>query len=77
MLAAMGVNVEETDDGCIINGTGHIHGWCGVSTYGDHRIAMAATIAGTVAENPVEIDDPDCVAVSFPNFFDVLESISR
>ncbi len=77
MLEGMGVDVEETDDGCIIEGTGSIHGWSAVSTYGDHRIAMAATIAGTAADKPVEIDDPDCVAVSFPNFFEVLESVSK
>lgn len=77
MLEAVGVDIEETEDGCIIEGTGSIHGWSAVSTYGDHRIAMAATIAGTAAEKPVEIDDPDCVAVSFPNFFEVLDSVSK
>ena len=41
---------------------------------GDHRIAMAFAVAGLIAEGETEIKDADCVAVSFPEFFDLLES---
>lgn len=47
-----------------------------IETAGDHRIAMAFTIAGLLAEGETIIDDADCVSVSFPNFFDVLKQIT-
>ena len=46
-----------------------------VQTFGDHRIAMAFTIAGLIAEEEVELDQPDCTAISFPEFFESLQSI--
>jgi 3-phosphoshikimate 1-carboxyvinyltransferase len=42
---------------------------------GDHRIAMAFTVAGLIAEGETEITDSECVAVSFPEFFDLLDSV--
>jgi 3-phosphoshikimate 1-carboxyvinyltransferase len=64
-LEAMGIRVEEREDGYRV--------WPGelddgvMKTYGDHRIAMTFAAAG------LEIDDPDCVKISFPEFFGVLE----
>jgi 3-phosphoshikimate 1-carboxyvinyltransferase len=46
-----------------------------INPCGDHRIAMAFTVAGLLAEGETEIEDADCVAVSFPEFFELLGSV--
>ena len=68
-LNALGVKVEERPDGMIIEG-GAFHGGQ-VDSFGDHRIAMAFSIAGTVAEGDIEVLNCDCVNTSFPEFTDV------
>jgi 3-phosphoshikimate 1-carboxyvinyltransferase len=40
-----------------------------IATHGDHRIAMAFAILGARAGNAIRVDDPDCVAVSYPGFW--------
>jgi 3-phosphoshikimate 1-carboxyvinyltransferase len=42
---------------------------------GDHRIAMAFTIAALIADGASEIDGAECVRISFPEFFPALESV--
>jgi len=73
-LRAMGAVVEEFDDGLRVAGPARLRG-AKIDPRGDHRIAMAFTVAGLFAEGETEIDDPDCVAVSFPEFFGLLESV--
>jgi len=73
-LRAMGANVEEFDDGLRVAGPTQLRG-AAIDAHGDHRLAMAFTVAGLVAAGETEIKDPDCVAVSFPGFFDLLESV--
>jgi 3-phosphoshikimate 1-carboxyvinyltransferase len=73
-LRALGVHVEEREDGMTIHGTGRLRG-AKVKSYGDHRVAMALTIAGLSSEGGVEIDDPSCVDISFPSFFELLGKI--
>ncbi|MYD77459.1 MAG: 3-phosphoshikimate 1-carboxyvinyltransferase [Gammaproteobacteria bacterium] len=68
-LNALGIEVEERPDGMIIEG-GTFQGGQ-VDSFGDHRIAMAFSIAGTVAEGEIEILNCDCVNTSFPEFTDV------
>jgi 3-phosphoshikimate 1-carboxyvinyltransferase len=46
-----------------------------VTTEGDHRIAMAFGVLGELEGNVIEIDDPDCVAVSYPDFWATLRSL--
>jgi 3-phosphoshikimate 1-carboxyvinyltransferase len=46
-----------------------------VRSFGDHRIAMSLAIAGLCAAGGVEIDDAQCVAISFPTFFDLLDEV--
>ena len=75
-LRELGVDVRELPDGFVIPPGSRIRGGK-VRTFGDHRIAMAFALAGLVAENPVELDDPDCVAVSYPDFFQHLEGVCR
>jgi 3-phosphoshikimate 1-carboxyvinyltransferase len=48
-----------------------------VLTEGDHRIAMAFSVLGTVRGARVAVDDPDCAEVSFPGFADALRGIRR
>ncbi len=67
-LRAMGAKIEELEDGFIIEGPQKLKGAL-IRTYGDHRIAMAFTIAGYFAEGETIIDNPACVSVSYPNFF--------
>jgi 3-phosphoshikimate 1-carboxyvinyltransferase len=73
-LRAMGAQVEEFDDGLRVGGPTRLRG-AKIDPRGDHRIAMAFTIAGLLAEGETEISDSDCVAVSFPEFFELLESV--
>jgi 3-phosphoshikimate 1-carboxyvinyltransferase len=73
-LRAMGAEVEEFDDGLRVAGPTRLQG-AKIEPRGDHRIAMAFTVAALLAEGETEINDPECVAVSFPEFFDLLESV--
>lgn len=73
-LRAMGCEAEEFDDGLRVNGPTKLRG-ARIDSHGDHRIAMSFAIAGLIAEGETEIAGADCVAVSFPEFFDLLESV--
>ena len=70
-LLAMGVDVTPTGDGMIIRGGNPVHGGQ-INSYLDHRIAMAAL----AAEGNTEIQDGQCVDVSYPSFFTELHSLS-
>lgn len=72
-LAKMGIEVEELDDGFTITG-GELRS-AQVSSFGDHRIAMSFAIAGLLCG--VEIEDFDCVGISFPNFLEILRRIQH
>ena len=48
-----------------------------MSSNGDHRVAVLAAIAGIVSREGVDVRDADAVAISFPGFFDLLDSVSR
>lgn len=72
-LRAMGAKVKEFDDGMSVN-PAQLKG-AHLESKGDHRIAMAFTVAALIAAGDSEIDGAECVRVSFPDFFEVLESI--
>lgn len=74
-LKTMGADIEELDDGFIINGPTPLHG-AKIETFHDHRIAMAFTIAGLVANGDVILDHPECASISYPEFYDELERLS-
>ena len=74
-LLAMGVDVTPTDDGMIIRGGNPVHGGQ-INSYLDHRIAMAFSIAALAAEGNTEIQNGQCVDVSYPSFFTELHSLS-
>jgi 3-phosphoshikimate 1-carboxyvinyltransferase len=73
-LKAMGAAVEEFDDGLRVVGAAHLKG-ATLESFGDHRIAMAFSVAALLADAESEINGSECVAVSFPDFFEVLESL--
>lgn len=73
-LGKLGVRVEEREDGMRIEGGRRLQGGR-VSSYGDHRVAMALAVAGLSADGGVEIDDSACADISFPGFFDLLEGV--
>lgn len=53
---------------------GKIHG-CTIDSHGDHRIAMSMAIAALTADSPITIEGAECVAKSYPSFFDDLEQL--
>lgn len=73
-LKAMGAAVEEFDDGLRIVGDARLKG-AKLESFGDHRIAMAFSVAALLADGESEIIGSECAAVSFPDFFAVLESL--
>jgi len=73
-LRALGVAVEECDDGMDIIGAERLAGGT-VESFGDHRIAMSLSVAALVSQGGVTIGDVDCVATSFPSFFPLLEQV--
>lgn len=75
-LRRMGANVEERPDGVVIIGPTALHGAV-VGSYGDHRIAMALSIAALIAAGETTIEDADCVAVSYPDFFTQLRQVAN
>ena len=70
-LRRMGVLVEEYDDGFSFRGPIKLRG-AKIKTFNDHRIAMAFTIAGLIANGPTKLDNEGCVAISYPDFFNQL-----
>ena len=76
LLRALGVTVETFEDGFAFDGLGAAS-WpafsfaCGE----DHRIAMAAVVAALASDGPCGITETDCIAVSFPQFVDVISSL--
>lgn len=76
-LRAIGVTVEELEDGIIIEGTGGalLPGGGPIATKLDHRIAMSFAVAGLAAKNGVTIDDMRPVATSFPTFLPLLQTL--
>jgi 3-phosphoshikimate 1-carboxyvinyltransferase len=67
-LRAIGATAEELPDGMRIQGSaGPLRGR--VVTHGDHRLAMAFGILGAATGNAIEVDDLDCVTVSYPGFW--------
>lgn len=73
-LRALGVSIDECDDGMDITGVEQLVG-ARVDSFGDHRIAMSMAVAGLVSKGGVTINDVSCIATSFPNFFELFEMV--
>ncbi|MAT33614.1 MAG: 3-phosphoshikimate 1-carboxyvinyltransferase [Ponticaulis sp.] len=70
MLRVNGVEVEELEDGFVVQGcNGKVPGGGLVEARHDHRIAMSALVMGVKAQNPVRVDDVSMIATSYPEFF--------
>ena len=70
-LGRLGVEVEEGEDSLVVHPTGRLRP-ARIHTYDDHRVAMSFAVLGLVSGG-IEIEDPGCVAKSFPDFWDELE----
>jgi 3-phosphoshikimate 1-carboxyvinyltransferase len=75
-LKAVGADAEELPDGFIVRGSDKPYRGA-VRTHGDHRIAMAFGILGSQDGNAIEIDDRECVNVSYPNFWSDLARVTE
>lgn len=72
-LKSLGADVIETADGATVIGGRFTAG--AVETKGDHRVAMAFAIAGSIADGPVQIVDTDNVDTSFPQFVHIMRDL--
>jgi 3-phosphoshikimate 1-carboxyvinyltransferase len=74
-LRAFGVEVEEREDGMEITGQGPLHA-ADVESFGDHRIAMSGAILALFADGETRIREVECVATSYPGFYETLQRIA-
>jgi 3-phosphoshikimate 1-carboxyvinyltransferase len=73
-LGALGADIKETEDGLIMFGPCSLEAGI-VDSHGDHRIAMALSIAAIKARDQVVIKHAECVSKSYPAFFNDLRSL--
>lgn len=73
-LAAMGCDIEGTDDGMIIHGGKPLHGAV-IDSRLDHRIAMSFAVAGLAADGGTTVERSDCVDISYPDFYKDMEKL--
>ncbi|MGE7688836.1 3-phosphoshikimate 1-carboxyvinyltransferase [Lysinibacillus sp. NPDC097214] len=73
-LKKLGASIEATEDGMIIEGPTPLHG-ARLKTYGDHRIGMMGAVAALITDGSVTLDDAECIAVSYPSFFEHIEEV--
>jgi 3-phosphoshikimate 1-carboxyvinyltransferase len=76
-LRTLGVRMRASDDGFEVRGVPARPRGGAMRSNGDHRVAMLGAIAGLVSREGVDVGGADAVAISFPGFFDVLDSVSR
>jgi 3-phosphoshikimate 1-carboxyvinyltransferase len=68
--------MEEKDDGFFIPGKQRFRG-ATLDSFGDHRIAMACSVAALAADGECVIENAEAASVSYPEFFDTLRSITE
>jgi 3-phosphoshikimate 1-carboxyvinyltransferase len=66
-LRGLGADIEATDDGFVVQGTGGLRGGV-MPAHGDHRLAMLGAVAGLASREGVEVDGMEAAAVSYPGF---------
>ncbi len=76
-LKALGIRISATEDGFRIRGVPTRPQGGRMSSAGDHRIAMLGAIAGLGSRDGVEIEGAEAVDISFPGFFELLESVTQ
>lgn len=75
-LKIMGADIEELEDGMLIKGKTELKG-ANITTFNDHRIAMAFSIASLIAKGKTNLDNTNCINISFPGYFDLLNSLLK
>lgn len=75
-LKKLGADIEATEDGMVIQGPTPLSG-AALASYGDHRLGMMAAVAALIADGPVSIDEPGCISISYPNFFEHLDKLTQ
>ena len=73
-LKKMGADIQEKEDGLIIQGGTPLKG-CTLSTYSDHRMGMALTIAGLLGKGESKIENTECIKKTYPNFKEHLKEL--
>lgn len=76
-LKKLGADIEETQDGMIINGKTPLKGGVTVDSHKDHRLAMTLYIAGLISHNEISIKNFEWVKISFPNFLEIMEGLKQ
>jgi 3-phosphoshikimate 1-carboxyvinyltransferase len=76
-LRALGIRIVASDDGFGVRGVPTRPKGGGLSSRGDHRIAMLGGTAGVVSREGVRVEGADAVAASFPGFFELLDEVAR
>ncbi len=69
-FSALGADVTEYSDEIVFVGKQKLSGGVAVSAHGDHRMAMTLAVAATICENPITIDNAQCVEKSYPEFWE-------
>ena len=77
LLRACGAHVTSRQDGWTITGVPARLRGGRVDARGDHRIAMLGAVAGLASREGVDVEDAQTVAISFPGFYDLLDSLVR
>ncbi|WP_339146493.1 MULTISPECIES: 3-phosphoshikimate 1-carboxyvinyltransferase [unclassified Sutcliffiella] len=75
-LKKLGADIEATEDGMIIKGKTNLHGGT-LDSYGDHRIGMMGAIASLIANGETILQNDKAINVSYPSFFEHMESLRR
>jgi 3-phosphoshikimate 1-carboxyvinyltransferase len=76
-LKALGVRIAEREDGFGVRGVPTRPKGGGMDAHGDHRLVMMGAVAGLASREGVRLQGAEAVAVSFPGFFDLLESVTQ
>jgi 3-phosphoshikimate 1-carboxyvinyltransferase len=76
-LRGLGIRVSASDDGLRVRGVPSRPKGGGMDSGGDHRIAMLGAVAGLVSREGVEVGGAEAVAISFPGFFELLDSVTQ
>ncbi len=74
LINTLGGKAEPTNDGLVIRGRPELSGGC-VSSFGDHRIVMAAAVLAQKCKRPVTVTDAQAINKSFPTFFESIQSL--
>jgi 3-phosphoshikimate 1-carboxyvinyltransferase len=75
-LRAIGVRIRARPDGFVVTGVPARPRGGTIDARGDHRIAMLGAVAGLVSREGVRVEGAEAAAISFPGFFDLLDSVA-